>query len=160
MFEGPDVVEALAGCGVTHVVWVPDSELGRWEGALSGAPALELVRVCREGEAMAVAAGLLLGGKRPVVMVQCTGLFEAGDALRNAVHDLKLPLFLVVGIRSWKAHQKGQSADSCPLFAEAIIKAWQLGITWLDEDAGAADLAAAYRRAQAERRAWAVLLPE
>jgi len=160
MLDGRDVVEALAGCGVTHVVWVPDSELGRWEAALTRAPGLELVRVCREGEAMAVAAGLILGGKRPVVMVQCTGLFEAGDALRNVVHDLKLPLFLVVGIRSWKAHLKGQSADSCPLFAEAIVQAWRLGYTWLEEGASAAELAAAYRRARAEGRAWAVLLPE
>src|SRR5262245_18616800 len=111
MFDGPDVVAALAGCGVTHVVWLPDSEIGRWESALRAAKALELIRVCREGEAIAVAAGLLLGGKRPVVMIQCTGLFEAGDSLRNAVHDLKLPIVLVVGVRNWLPHQKGQTSD-------------------------------------------------
>ena len=94
MLDGPSVVAALKSCGVTHVIWIPDSELGTWEPALLAEPALRLIRVCREGEAMTVAAGLLLGGKKPIVLVQCTGLFEAGDALRNVVHDLKLLLFL------------------------------------------------------------------
>src|SRR5262245_57104223 len=100
MFDGPSVVAALKQCDVTHVVWLPDSELGTWEGAITGLNGFPLIRVCREGEAIAVAAGLMLGGQRPVVVIQCTGLFEAGDALRNIVHDLKLPLFLIVGVRS------------------------------------------------------------
>src|SRR5437667_1444853 len=107
MLDGPSVVAALKGCGVTHVVWIPDSELGLWEPALRDDPGLRLVRVCREGEAVAVAAGLLLGGRRPVVVIQCTGFFEAGDALRNIVYDLKLPLFVVIGVRSYYAHRQG-----------------------------------------------------
>src|ERR1700678_3334351 len=101
MLDGPSVAAALCQCGVTHVVWIPDTELGTWESALKSAPGLSLVRVCREGEAFAVAAGLHLGGKRPIVVLQCTGLFEAGDALRNVLHDLHLPLFMVIGIRSY-----------------------------------------------------------
>ena len=96
-FDGPAVVSALKRCGVTHVVWVPDSSIGTWEPALLAEPSLTLLRACREGEAIGIAAGLLLGGKRPLVAIQCTGLFEAGDALRNVVHDLRLPLFLFVG---------------------------------------------------------------
>ena len=160
MLDGPSVVGTLKGQGVTHVVWLPDSELGTWEGALTAPDGLPLIRVCREGEAMAVAAGLMLGGKRPIVVVQCTGLFEAGDALRNVVHDLKLPLFLIVGVRSYVAHQKGQSKDSCPVFTEPILRAWQVPYVLLDERATADDLAAAYRQAQAEKRAGAALLAE
>jgi sulfopyruvate decarboxylase TPP-binding subunit len=160
MLEGPAVVAALKACGVTHAVWVPDSELGRWEDALTSDPDLKLIRVCREGEAIAVAAGLYLGGKRPVVLIQCTGLFEAGDALRNVVHDLKLPLFFVIGVRSYYAHQQGKSLDSCPVFTEPILRAWQVPYTLLDDRATAADLAAAYRQARAEKRAGAVLLAE
>ena len=47
----------LLECGVTHVIWIPDSELGTWEPALSSDADLRLIRVCREGEAIAVAAG-------------------------------------------------------------------------------------------------------
>jgi sulfopyruvate decarboxylase TPP-binding subunit len=154
MLDGPGVVSALASCGVTHVVWLPDSELGQWESSLANSRDLRLIRVCREGEAMAIAAGLMLGGKRPVVMIQITGFFEAGDAFRNVAHDLKLPLFLVIGMRSWKTRET--TADSCPAFAEPILKAWKLDYTWLGED----DLASAYRRAWQAGRAAAVLLPE
>jgi sulfopyruvate decarboxylase TPP-binding subunit len=160
MLDGPSVVHALKECGVTHVVWLPDSELGTWEAALTGPGGLPLIRVCREGEAFAVAAGLLLGGKRPVVLIQCTGLFEAGDALRNVIHDLKLPCFLIVGLRSYHAHQKGQSKDSCPIFTEPILQAWRIPYTLLDSQHTAADLAGAYRDAQMQRRAAAVLIAE
>jgi sulfopyruvate decarboxylase TPP-binding subunit len=154
------VVAAFKDCGITDVVWLPDSELGRWDQALSSDPDLRLLRVCREGEAIAVAGGLLLGGRRPIVLIQCTGLFEAGDALRNFIHDLRLPLFFVIGVRSWYAHQKGQTADSCPVFTEPIVQAWRLPYVLLDQRHTAADLTAAYRQAQAEKRAGAVLLAE
>jgi sulfopyruvate decarboxylase TPP-binding subunit len=160
MLDGPAVAAALRECGVTHVVWIPDSELGTWEPALLATEGLRLVRVCREGEAFAVAAGLHLGGARPVVAIQCTGLFEAGDALRNTLHDLKLPLFVIVGVRNLLAHRQGKSMDSCPVFTEPILKAWQVPYTLFEEDRTAADLAAAYRHAQAEGRAFAVLIPE
>lgn len=160
MLDGPSVVAALKGAGVTHVVWIPDSLTGTWEPALAADPDLALVRVCREGEALAVAAGLLLGGRRPVVVMQCTGLFEAGDSLRNLVHDLKLPLFLIIGVRSYVAHRQGASGDTCPVFTEPVLRAWQLPYVVLDERAGAADLAAAYREARDANRAGAVLLPE
>jgi len=160
MFDGPSVVAALEDCGVTHVVWIPDSDIGRWEPALRTATRLQLLRVCREGEAIALAAGLHLGGKRPLVLIQCTGLFEAGDSLRNIVHDLHLPLFFVIGVRSYYAHQRGASTDSCPVFTEPILRAWQLPYVLLDNRHSAADLAAAYRQAQAKNQAFAVLLAE
>jgi sulfopyruvate decarboxylase subunit alpha len=160
MLDGPSVAAALKACGATHVVWVPDSDLGTWESAILAESGLRLLRVCREGEAVAVAGGLLLGGKYPVVMMQCTGFFEAGDAFRNFVHDLKLPLFFVIGVRSYFAHQKGATADTCPVFAEPLVRAWQIPWTLFDNRHTAADLAAAYRKARDEGRAAAVLLAE
>jgi sulfopyruvate decarboxylase TPP-binding subunit len=160
MLDGPSVVAALEAAGVTHIIWIPDTDLGTWEPALRAARGLALIRVCREGEAFAVGAGLLLGGQRPLVLIQCTGLFEAGDALRNVLHDMKLPLFFVVGVRSWYAHQQGTTADTCPVFTEPILRAWQIPYVLLDKRHTAADLAAVYRQAQAENRAGAVLLAE
>jgi sulfopyruvate decarboxylase TPP-binding subunit len=160
MLDGPSVVAALKDCGVTHVIWIPDSELGTWDHALSSDSELQLIRVCREGEAMAVAAGLMLGGKHPVVAIQCTGLFEAGDSLRNIVHDMKLPLFMIVGLRGYYAHQQKKTNDTCPVFAEPILKAWQIPYSILENRHTATDLAQAYRRAQAESRAAVVCLAE
>jgi len=160
MFDGPAVAAAFKECGITDVVWIPDSELGRWDEALRSDPDLRLLRVCREGEAIAVAAGLWLGGRRPIVLMQCTGFFEAGDSLRNFIHDMHLPLFLVIGVRSYAAHQQGRTADTCPVFTEPILQAWRIPYTLLTPQHGPADLAAAYSKAQAEKRAGVVLLAE
>jgi sulfopyruvate decarboxylase subunit alpha len=160
MLDGPSVAAALKDCGVTHVIWLPDSEIGQWESALNSTPGLTLLRVCREGEAFALAGGLWLGGKTPIVMLQCTGLFDAGDALRNIIHDLKIPLFFLVGVRSYYAHQKTQTADTCPIYTEPILRAWNVPFTLLDNRQTAADLASAFKQAQAEHRAAAVLLAE
>src|SRR2546421_7994620 len=160
MLDGPSVVAAFRECGISHVVWIPDSELGGWEPALKANRDMPLIRVCRESEAIAVAGGLLLGGKQPIVLIQCTGLFDAGDALRNIVHDFKLPLFLVIGLRSYYAHQQGKTADTCPVFTEPILRAWQVPYVVLERRHTAADLAAAYRQAQAQSRAAAALIAE
>lgn len=131
-------VRHLEAAGFTHVVWIPDSALGPWEAALASSSKLKLIRPCREGEAIGVAAGLMLGGARPVVLIQCTGLFEAGDALRNVVHDLKLPLKLIVGVRSYRAHLAGKTTDNCPAFTEPVLRAWQVPFAVLadPDDAG------------------------
>ncbi len=90
MFSGEDIAQLFRDLGVTHVVSVPDSTIGQWYGALAAAPDLQLVRVCREGEAWGVAAGLHLGGATPMVLIQCTGLFALNQvdrlALEMALH--------------------------------------------------------------------------
>jgi sulfopyruvate decarboxylase TPP-binding subunit len=126
MFDPTAVVREFVSGGVTHVVWVPDSSLGPWETALQSSPDIQLIRPTREGEAIAIAAGLMLGRAKPLVIVQCTGLFEAGDALRNVVHDLQLPLKMIVGIRSYQNFLAGKGSDNCPTFTEPIIQAWQV----------------------------------
>jgi sulfopyruvate decarboxylase TPP-binding subunit len=131
MFTGQQITDCLVELGFTHVVWVPDSTLGQWETALAGSKSLDLVRVCREGEAWAVAAGLYVGGATPLVMIQCTGLFESGDALRNVLHDFKLPLFSVIGYRSY-LNQSTLPGDTCLVFTEPLLKAWEIDYRFVD----------------------------
>ena len=159
--RGPsDIVSALEAAGFTHLVWIPDSHLGTWEPALR-ASRLAPVRVCREGEAVGLAIGLLLGGARPLVVIQCTGFFEAGDAIRNAVHDMKLPLKLVVGVRSERAARAGKSGDNCPHFAERLVQAWELHHTRFDPAEGdAAVLTGALAKLAAHPTASAILWAE
>jgi sulfopyruvate decarboxylase TPP-binding subunit len=146
MIDGPAVAAALRAAGFTHLVWLPDSHLGTWDAALSASP-LAPVRATREGEAVGIAAGLLLGGASPLVMIQCTGFFEAGDAVRNVAHDLKLPLKLLVGVRSYRAFRTGTSKDNCAHFAEKLVAAWELPFDWFDPfDRPAAELPGVLRR--------------
>ena len=77
------IVEELKKNDITHVVWLPDSETNFMYHLLTNEPSLDLVPVCREGETMAIAAGLWVGGMRPVVLIQNTGIFESGDSIRG-----------------------------------------------------------------------------
>ena len=157
MFTGEAIVAALEELGVTHVVWVPDSATGLWEAALEASRRLRLVRVCREGEAWPLAAGLHLGGQTPLIVMQSTGLFESGDALRNVVFDLKLPIFALIGVRNALAPE---SRDSAKVFAEPILQAWRIPYTLLDRRHSANDLAICYQESQTRRRAAAALIAE
>jgi sulfopyruvate decarboxylase TPP-binding subunit len=118
------IAEQINAMGVTHMVWVPDSEIGALERHLDAS--VRLIRACREGEAIATAAGLLIGGARPIVVCQCTGFFEAGDAFRNVVKDLELPLFLIVGHRGAQAFAAGTGDDSAARYFGPILDAWGL----------------------------------
>ncbi len=145
MIAPASVVAALETAGFTHLVWIPDSHLGTWEVALAGSK-LAPIRVTREGEAVALAAGLMLGGAKPLVAVQCTGFFEAGDAVRNVVYDMKLPLKMIVGVRSLRASRAGKTADNCPHFAEKVVAAWELPQSEFDPATGSeSELAVALR---------------
>ena len=158
MFNGPDIATVFASSGVTHVVTVPDSTIGRWESDIVRT-GIDLVRVCREGEAWGVAAGLHLGGAAPLVMIQCTGLFESGDALRNVLHDWKLPLFSVIGYRSY-LNQDLLPGDTCLVFTEPILDAWRIDYKLFTEARQLPLIGAHYRSCREAGRAGAALVAE
>lgn len=158
MFTGEQMAALFTRCGITDVVTVPDSTIGQWEPAIEQR-GIRLIRVCREGEAWAVAAGLYLGGRRPLVMIQCTGLFESGDALRNVLHDWKLPIPSLIGYRSY-LNQETLPGDTCLVFTEPILRAWNLDyklITRPDQFAELAEHLGGYQEASTPR---AILIAE
>jgi sulfopyruvate decarboxylase subunit alpha len=154
---GQDLTAALVEMGVTHVVWLPDSTLGTWERAFEAATELTLVRVCREGEAWAIAAGLHLGGKRPMIVMQNTGLFESGDALRNVLFDLRLPLYALIGYRSYLLEN---SPDSARRYTQPIIDAWGLDHVMIEGPDALLRLADHYRSCQRTGCGGLALVPE
>lgn len=159
MFSADEFVAQLDSQSVTHVVSVPDSTLGEWYPALQASTSISLIQVCREGEAWAVAAGLHVGGAAPVVLIQCTGLFESGDALRNAIHDYGLPLFAIIGYRSY-LNQSSLPGDTARIFTEPILSAWQLDTVLIDAPDKKHLLTDHYRDCRAEGRPGIALLAE
>lgn len=155
---GQQIAEALTALGVSHVVTVPDSTIGQWQDAID-ASGIALVRVCREGEAWAVAAGLYMGGATPLVMIQCTGFFESGDALRNVIHDWKLPLFAIIGYRSYLS-QETLPGDTCLTFTEPVLDAWKLDYRLITSDAQIGEMRQHFERGRREGRASVALIAE
>lgn len=159
MFSGEQISSLLEELGVTHVITVPDSTIGRWEPSIERSPRVRLIRVCREGEAWQVAAGLHLGGATPVVMIQCTGLFESGDALRNALHDWKLPIFSIIGYRSFLDQAK-LPGDTCLVFTEPVLDAWRIDYRLITSPGQLADIGTHFRECRAGERPGAALIAE
>jgi sulfopyruvate decarboxylase TPP-binding subunit len=120
MFADREIIDIFHELQITHVVWVPDSLTGTWERALDDAEGLSLIRVCREGEAWAIAAGLFVAGKRPLVIMQMTGFFESADSMRNSLFDLQLPLLAIVGGRNMLT----ETVDSAKTYAIPVVDAW------------------------------------
>jgi len=71
------VLASLKRQGVTHLVWLPDSESAVLYDLVRRDTDVTLVQVCREGESFGVAAGLFVAGKKPVVVIQSTGFYES-----------------------------------------------------------------------------------
>jgi sulfopyruvate decarboxylase subunit alpha len=129
MFTGDQIGSLLSAQGITHVLTVPDSTIGAWEPGIENA-GVRIVRVCREGEAWTIAGGLYMGGAKPLVMIQCTGLFESGDALRNMLHEWKLPLYAMIGYRSY-LNQDNLPGDTSLVFTEPILAAWNVDVLFV-----------------------------
>jgi sulfopyruvate decarboxylase subunit alpha len=156
MITASRAINSIIEMGITHVVWVPDSLLGSWETELNRLPT-PLIRVCREGEAWPLAAGLFAGGAHPLIMMQTTGLFESGDALRNVVYDLKVPVYCWIGVRNWL---NPNSPDSARRFALPIVNAWQLEHCWVETDDDFTAMREHYLQCRASEKAGVALIAE
>jgi sulfopyruvate decarboxylase subunit alpha len=159
VFSGEQIAALLDELRVTHVVTVPDSTIGQWQPAIESLGRTAIVRVCREGEAWQVAAGLHLGGAVPVVMIQCTGLFESGDALRNALHDWKLPIFSFIGYRSY-LNQDTLPGDTCLVFTEPVLDAWKVDYKLLTAAEQFSEIGAHFHATRGAGRPGAVVIAE
>ena len=150
------VIAELKENNISHVVWLPDSETNFMYQLLTNEPTLDLVPVCREGETMAIAAGLWVGGKRPIVLIQNTGIFEAGDSIRGLGLDVNQPLVMLVGYRGWSRH--GLTTDSAARFIEHILHAWGITYYLIETDADADRISLAIEEAERTSKPVAVLV--
>ena len=168
------ILDELRRQQVTDVLGVPDNASKALLDLLAAVPAMRVLTVTREGEAFAIASGLWVGGRTPVVLIQNTGLLEAGDALRGTATRMRVPLVCLVTVRGharMAARGLRPSAetldaellsrsdlDSVALLTEPTLRAW--GVPWevLSSEADLPRLGAAFRRAREGEQPVAVLI--
>ena len=97
----------ISGLGVTHILTVPDTHQKSLLATLSVDPAFSYHVLATEDEALCVNAGLWMGGKEPLVVIQNVGLFAAMNALRGVAMDLKVPTCMMVGQYAPRRHSAG-----------------------------------------------------
>ena len=136
------VIEEFRKNGVTHVVYLPDSETNWMYQLMEADPTLDLIPVSREGESIAIAAGIIAGGKKPVVLIQNTGMLESGDSIRGIALDCEMPVVMLVGYRGWTRH--GLTPDSAARFTEPTLRAWNVPYYLVEHDGDADRISAAF----------------
>lgn len=168
------LLSALIDVGVSHVIGLPDNGSAALFDLLERAPSIRLLPVTREGEAFAIASGLWLGGQRPIVLIQNTGLLESGDSLRGTAVRMGVPLLCLVGYRGYAKmiareidpHARPPSRDdltrsdldSTALLTEPTLRVWGVPYRLYSSDRDAPLVAEAWRQAHREERPVALLL--
>ena len=94
------VCAGLHAAGSRHVVYVPDNPLSHVLRILREAFSdVTTTLATREEEAFGIAAGLYLGGARPTVMLQSSGLGNSLNAITSLLIPYKIPMLVVISMR-------------------------------------------------------------
>jgi sulfopyruvate decarboxylase subunit alpha len=150
------VLDQMKQNSVTHVVWLPDSETNWLYLLMQAEPSLRLVGVSREGHACSVAAGLVAGGAKPMILIQNTGMMESGDSLRGWLLGLNVPVVLLVGYRGWTRH--GVNGDTAATYTERFLNAFGLNYYLVESDADAPRIRVAFDEAARTNKPVVVLV--
>jgi sulfopyruvate decarboxylase TPP-binding subunit len=158
--RGQLICDELKRNRVEYIAWVPDSETHFMHDSMLNDPALQVIQVCAEGEAVAICAGMHLGGKRGVVLIENQGAFDSGNVLKWAV-GLQFPLVLLIGYLGYGnleitpagKKRRGQREVTEP-FLEALGIPYELVTS--DRDVG--KVSEAFSRAERDSKPVALLL--
>src|SRR5689334_15470221 len=104
------VCAGMHAAGSRDVVYVPDNPLSHVMRELADRYRdVRVVIATREEEAFGIAAGLYLGGRKPTVMLQSSGLGNSLNAITSLVLPYQIPMLIVVSMRGdageWNAAQ-------------------------------------------------------
>jgi sulfopyruvate decarboxylase subunit alpha len=89
-------VAALKDAGIDFVAYVPETRLSEILPLIKADPAFTLAPVASEAEAVGIAAGAALGGKRAAVYMEGTGLFVSTYNLLTVGERYGVPMLLLV----------------------------------------------------------------
>lgn len=104
------VAAGVHAAGSRHLVYVPDNPLSHVLTALGAQfPDIHTTLATREEEAFGIAAGLYLGGAKPTVMLQSSGLGNSLNAITSLLIPYQIPVLIVISMRGdegeWNAAQ-------------------------------------------------------
>jgi len=90
------LVQSLKDAGINFVTYLPETRLSQILPLIRDDPAMELIAVANESEAVTIAAGATLAGKQAAVYMENTGIYVASYSLLAVGKQLGVPLLLVV----------------------------------------------------------------
>ncbi len=89
--------DSMRAGGIRHLVTVANFETQGLRRRFEEDPDCTVTSACREGEAVAIACGLVATGVRTALSMENLGLFECLDTIRGMACVMEVPLPIVVG---------------------------------------------------------------
>ncbi len=156
-------VAALQRCQVDHVVTVPDwIQLSLHDRLNQGVAGIRVINACNENQVVTVAAGLTIGGKRPIVMMQNQGLYNCFNTLRAVCLDAHIPMVFLVGQFGREftnfGHPTSESKRSMVRIAEPFLKSIDVPFHNLETEADLVKVDQAFEDAERLRTAVVLLV--
>jgi sulfopyruvate decarboxylase subunit alpha len=93
------VYQGLKKAGIDFVVSMPCVNLGKLLEMVDCDPDITHVPVTREEEGFGIAAGTYMGGKRPAMLMQNSGLGNSVNVLASLYTLYKLPILMIMSHR-------------------------------------------------------------
>ena len=142
--------DRLLGAGFDFFTGVPDSTFKSLLREIEGRPEFGYVPAVSENVAVGVAAGAYLGGRRPAIIMQNTGLALAINPLASLAIIYRIPILLLIG---WRGHDGTDSPEHRVIGTSTLPLLASLQLPYFVPDRGSldADLARAVTTMERER---------
>ena len=117
------IFDGLKDVGIDFVVSVPCVNLSKILDMLDEDPEITHIPVTREEEGIGICAGAYLGGKKPAILMQNSGLGNSINALKSLTELYEFPLLMVMSHRGTEGESIcGQvpMGESTPRILEAM----------------------------------------
>ena len=117
------IYDGLKDIGIDFIVSVPCVNLSKILNMIDDDPEITHIPVTREEEGIGICAGAYLGGKRPAILMQNSGLGNSINALKSLMELYEFPLIMIMSHRGTEGESIcGQvpMGESTPRILEAM----------------------------------------
>lgn len=117
------IYSGLKDAGIDFIVSVPCVNLSKLLNMITDDDELIHIPVTREEEGIGICAGAYLGGKKPAILMQNSGLGNSINALKSLTELYKFPLLMIMSHRGTEGENIcGQvpMGESTPRILEAM----------------------------------------
>lgn len=153
------LLETIQALDVTHVLNVPDTHQKTLLALLAEQPRPKLITTCSEDEALAMHAGLYIGGQRPMISIQNTGLCACMNAMRGVLLEGRVPALLLIGLLHREADVPTRESRVLTVrLTEPTLEAWNIPYYLMECEDDLPFIREAYQRSFDERGPVVVLL--
>ncbi|HLG72956.1 MAG TPA: hypothetical protein VK009_21260 [Chloroflexota bacterium] len=149
----------IQALGITHMLNVPDTHQKSLLALMAKQDQPKLITTCTEDEALAVHAGLYIGGQKPMISIQNTGLCACMNALRGILLEGHIPAVLMIGLLHSEPNvPPRQSRVLTVRLTEPTLETWGIPYYLMDTEDDVHYLRDAYQRSYDEHGPVAVLI--